>query len=91
MLFSEQGVTMLGTVLKSKIKRSKLILLYCELLLQSGNNLFTKQHFPTNNRLKNDLGQRLGEHDVQLMKYILLLINLLKKKQNKKTGKTEKD
>ncbi len=88
--FSEQGVAMLSTVLKSKkAVETNIAIMRAFIAIRKTiaiNSNISQQIM----ELKNDLEQRLGEHDVQLMEIYTVMDQFIEEKTEQKDWENRK-
>ena len=88
--FTEQGVAMLSTVLKSK-KAVETNIAIMRAFVEIRKTISLQSNFSKQiMELKNDLEQRLGEHDVQLMEIYTVMEQFLDEKTEQKNWENRK-
>ena len=88
--FSEQGVAMLSTVLKSK-KAVETNIAIMRAFVEIRKTISLQSHLSEQiMELKNDLEQRLGEHDVQLMEIYTVMDQFIEEKTEQKKWENRK-
>ncbi len=88
--FTEQGVAMLSTVLKSK-KAVETNIAIMRAFVEIRKTISLQSNFSKQiMELKNDLEQRLGEHDVQLIEIYTVMEQFLDEKTERKNWENRK-
>jgi hypothetical protein len=88
--FSEQGVAMLSSVLKSRKAVATNIAIMCAFVEIRKTITLQSNISQQIMELKNDLEQRLGEHDVQLMEIYTVMEQFLDEKTEQKKWENRK-